>query len=79
MKRYTALSLFVLASILFAKSAGAQKPQDKVIETIHVFPYQHSTEADAALKTMGDWGRSEWKALFRLLDDDSLKVSAADA
>jgi hypothetical protein len=34
---------------------------------------------DAALKTMGDWGRSEWKSLFRLLDDDSLKVSAADA
>ncbi len=75
MKRYIFLSFLVL----FICHAGAQKPQDKVIETIHVFPYQHSSEADAALKTMDGWGRFEWKILFRLLDSDSLKVTAADA
>ncbi len=28
---------------------------------------------------MNSWGSSEWKSLFRLLDDDSLKANAADA
>ena len=72
-------SIFFLLLLLFAGQAGAQKTQDKVIETIHVFPYQQRSEADAALTTMNGWGSTEWKSLFRLLDDDSLKVTAADA
>jgi len=79
MKRSTALSLFVLATILFANHAGAQKTRDKVLETIRVFPYQHRPSVDAALTTMNGWGKSEWKSIFQLLDDDSLKVTAADA
>ena len=79
MKRSTALSVFVLASILFANHAGAQKTRDIVVETIRVFPYQHRAEADAALSKMDGWGKSEWRSIFQLLDDDSLKVAAADA
>jgi len=30
------------------------------------------------LTSMTTWNKSEWKSLFRLLDDDSLKASAAD-
>jgi len=71
--------ILFLALVLLARNAGAQKTPDKVIETIRMFPYQHRSEADAALTTMNTWDKSEWKAAFRLLDDDSLKASAADA
>ncbi|MBN9385817.1 MAG: DUF1080 domain-containing protein [Chitinophagaceae bacterium] len=77
MKHYT--SLFLLVSIFLAGEADAQKRDPKIIETIRSFPYQHRTDADAALTKMDGWGKSEWKSLFRLLDDDSLKVSAASA
>lgn len=73
------LLLIIIASLILAAPAGAQKTQDKIIETIRSFPYQHRTDADAALTTMGNWHKSEWKAAFRLLDDDSLKANAADA
>jgi hypothetical protein len=73
MKRYIFLSLLVITV-----QAKAQKSQDKVIEVVHLFPYQHRSEADTALAKMDGWDKSEWKAVFRLLDDDSLKASAAD-
>jgi len=73
------LALILLASVFLAGNATAQKTPNKVIETIRVFPYQHRSEADAALTAMNTWDKSEWKAAFRLLDDDSLKASAADA
>lgn len=70
--------LFVLAFAL-ALQAGAQNSLDKVIEVFRVFPYQQRSDADAALVTMSGWGKSEWKAAFRLLDDDSLRVKATYA
>ena len=74
MKRYLPLSFFVLAIVFFAYKGNAQNPQDKVIETLRSFPYQHRLEADTALTTVNTWDKSEWKSAFRLLDDDSLKV-----
>ena len=75
MKRYF---FFLLVVLLFASRAGAQKIDDKVMETVRLFPYQHRAEVDAALAKMDSWDKSEWKSLFRALDDDSLKASAAD-
>jgi hypothetical protein len=78
MKHYFFLFLIAIGPILLADKADAQKRDDKVMETIRLFPYQHKVDADAALTQMGGWGSSEWKSLFRLLDDDSLKASASD-
>lgn len=78
-KHYFFLSLIILASATLSGKANAQKTRDKVIETVRMFPYQHRADADVALTSMTTWKRSEWKSLFRLLDDDSLKASAADA
>jgi len=71
--------LIIIAPMLLAGEANAQKTDDIVMATVRTFPYQHRTEADAALTNMDGWNKSEWKSLFRLLDDDSLKVGAADA
>ena len=73
------LFFILLATLSLAGQTSAQKTQDKVIDIVRLFPYQHRSEADAALTTMNAWDKSEWKAAFRLLDDDSLKASAADA
>jgi len=78
MKQYFFVSLIILASASLSGKANAQNTQDKVIETVRSFPYQHRADADAALTSMTTWNISEWKSLFRLLDDDSLKASAAD-
>jgi len=78
MNHFFSLSLVVIGSFFLAGNADAQKADDKVMGTVRLFPYQHRTEVDAALIKMDGWHRSEWKSLFRLLDDDSLKASAAD-
>ena len=77
MTRY--IFLFALVFVFLAGKAVAQKPRDKVVAAVRSFPYQHSQEADATLTSMNTWGRPEWRAIFQLLDDDSLKVNAADA
>ena len=73
MKKYFAL--FLVASVLTTNGAFAQK----AIATIQLFPYQHRSDADAALATMNTWDKSDWKSAFKLLDDDSLKVKATYA
>jgi hypothetical protein len=73
MKKY--LALFLIASVLTANGAFAQK----AIATIQLFPYQHRPDADAALAAMNTWDKSDWKSAFKLLDDDSLKVKATYA
>jgi len=78
MKNYFSLFLIVIGSVFFTGKAVAQKADDKVMETVRSFPYQHQADADAALTKMDGWNRSEWKSLFRLLDDDSLKAGVAD-
>ncbi|MES1160621.1 MAG: DUF1080 domain-containing protein, partial [Bacteroidota bacterium] len=67
--------LFALTAVLFVETVHAQKPRDRVVETLRSFPYQHRSDADTALTTVNTWDKSEWKSAFRLLDDDSLKVA----
>ena len=79
MKNYFLLFLIAIGSIVSADEAAAQQAGDKVMATVRQFPYQHLSDVDAALAGMDGWSKSEWKSLFRLLNDDSLKASAADA
>ena len=71
--------LVIAVSLFYTDHATAQKPRDQVIGTVRLFPYQHGQDIDAALTTMNTWDKSQWKAAFRLLDDDSLKVNATYA
>ena len=73
MKKY--FLLFLIAAVLITNQALSQT----VSATIGLFPYQHRPEADAALTTMNTWDKSDWKAAFKLLDDDSLKVKTTYA
>ena len=75
MKHYFTRSLFILTTVAVSNTTIAQKPQDKVAATVRSFPYQHSSDADAALASVNSWDKSDWRAAFKLLDDDSLKVS----
>ncbi|HVU54733.1 MAG TPA: DUF1080 domain-containing protein [Puia sp.] len=70
--------LIITAAILLAGEASAQKADDIVMATVRTFPYQQRAEADVALTKMDGWDKSQWKSLFRLLNDDSLKASVAD-
>lgn len=58
---------------------NAQKANTKVIENIQPFPYQHTQEIEAAIVAMNAWGKSDWKAFYHMLDDDSLKLKATYA
>lgn len=69
----------LLAFFLLTAGATAQKPRDKVIETVRLFPCQHRQDIDAALTRMSTWDKADWKAAFTLLDDDSLKVNVTYA
>lgn len=53
--------------------------QEEVRNTIKPFPYQQTAAASAALSTMQNWSSDQWKQLFVLLDDDSLKLKASYA
>ena len=77
MKKYFSSLLIAMTAFFSVFTLHAQ--QSKVIETISVFPYQHKVDADAALTSMATWKKSDWKGALKLLDDDSLKVKAADA
>ena len=67
---------FLLSLILIAANAYSQ---DKAIMLIQTLPYNNRTQADLVLTGMKTWNKSEWKSVFRLLDDDSLKVKATYA
>lgn len=73
------LPLLTIGAILFAGNTTAQNAKEKVLAIVQTLPYQHSTNADASLSAMSTWQKREWKAIFRLLDDDSLKVKATYA
>ena len=76
MKKYIyliALSLFISFQV------QAQKGENNVNQLLTVFPYQHASEVTDALTTMGTWKSAEWKVLFKMLDDDSLKLKATYA
>jgi hypothetical protein len=68
---------FISLLLLFA-FVGLQA-QDNAAKTIASFPYQKSADAKPALATMESWGKSSWKELITMLDDDSLKLKATYA
>lgn len=68
---------FISLLLLFA--FVCLQAQDNVAKTIAAFPYQKSAEAQAAIATMQSWGKSSWKELYSMLDDDSLKLKATYA
>jgi hypothetical protein len=76
MKKFCSV-LWVLS--FFVLQLSAQKSITKVSETIQPFPYQHPKEVEAALAAMKTWEKSDWKSLYQMLDDDSLKLKATYA
>ena len=76
MKKYIYI---IVVTFFISMSVQAQKGEKNVNEILSVFPYQHSNEAADALTTMGTWKNAEWKMLFKMLDDDSLKLKATYA
>jgi len=54
---------------------------DAIKSTISVFPYQKSTEADAALTIMQSWDKAGWKGFLSLLEgsDSASQLKAAYA
>ena len=73
MKKYFLLSLILITANAYSQSS------DKVVMLIQTLPYGNRTQADLVLTGMNTWNKSEWKSVFRLLDDDSLKVKATYA
>ena len=65
--------------MLFLFAFVCLQAQDNAAKTIAAFPYQKSAEAQAAIATMQSWGKSSWKELYSMLDDDSLKLNATYA
>lgn len=61
----------ILTCLLF--SAHAQQTAEQVSS---LFPYQKSEFVQPALVTMDGWSIKEWRNLFKMLDDDSLKLKA---
>ncbi len=55
----------------------AQK--QSVEQVVGVFPYQQVTTIASALQNMEAWSSKEWKIVFKMLDDDSLKLKATYA
>jgi len=76
MKKYFYL---IALSLCINFSTQAQNGNDKVNETLQVFPYKHANEMTDALMNMGTWKSAEWKVLFKMLEDDSLKLKATYA
>ncbi len=76
MKKY----IYLIAITLFISfQVQAQKGEKSVNQVLTMFPYQHASEVADALTTMGTWKSAEWKLLFKMLDDDSLKLKATYA
>ena len=61
----------ILTCLLF--SAQAQQTAEQVTA---LFPYQKSEFVQPALVSMDGWSMKEWRNLFKMLDDDSLKLKA---
>jgi len=65
-------NLYILITCLLL-SAQAQQTAEQVSS---LFPYQKSASVESALLKMDAWSTKEWRSLFKMLDDDSLKLKA---
>ncbi len=73
MKKYFLLSLILITINAYSQTGG------KVVMLIQTLPYANPAQADLVVTGMKTWDKSDWKSVFRLLDDDSLKVKATYA
>ncbi len=71
--------LFISFLILLVTVKGFSQSNQKVNEVLAVFPYQHTSEASAALEAMSGWKNKDWKSFFTLLEDTSTKIKASYA
>ena len=65
-------NLYILLTCLLF-SVQAQQTAEQVTA---LFPYQKSEFVQPALVSMNGWSMKEWRNLFKMLDDDSLKLKA---
>ena len=65
-------NLYILLTCLLF-SVQAQQTAEQVSS---LFPYQKSEFVQPALVSMDGWSMKEWRNLFKMLDDDSLKLKA---
>ena len=65
--------LFTIAMVTLLQA------QDNATKAVAAFPYQKSAEVQTTLSSMESWGKADWKKLFSMLDDDSLKLKATYA
>lgn len=68
--------ILALSACLFVGTTNAQQG---VKDVVYAFPYVGSSQAVAPLSAMERWGRGEWKAFFRLFEDDSARLHATYA
>jgi len=55
---------------------SAQAQQQTSEQLTALFPYQQSASVQSSLLKMDSWSSKEWRNLFKMLDDDSLKLKA---
>lgn len=70
-------SMYTLLLVLI--SVATVHAQEKVKQTLASFPYPSKPAAAEALSSMGSWSAANWKTLFSMLNDDSLKLQATYA
>jgi len=69
MKKYFYLFAF---SVAISLQLSAQK--QNIEQALEAFPYQHVSDVQGTLQSMENWKKSDWKKVFILLQDDSLKL-----
>jgi len=69
MKKYFYLFAF---SVAISLQLSAQK--QNIEQALEAFPYQHESDVQGTLQSMENWKKSDWKKVFILLQDDSLKL-----
>jgi hypothetical protein len=69
--------IFLIASF-FCYSSSTLFAQNTSVQTILAhFPYQHKIDIDKDLATIKTWNKENWNLVFKMLDDDSLKLNAS--
>lgn len=71
-KIFSTLLLICISSFLL-------QAQNDVSTILKAFPYQQKSSADAALASMNDWSKGNWKKFFAALDDTSQSLKATYA
>lgn len=64
-------------AVMIGLQADAQKPN--IEQALDLFPYQHVSDIQGTLQNMENWKKSDWKKVFVLLQNDSLKLKATYA